>query len=251
MYYIGMDTTKIQPITAARATTVRKSYKARPCRPCRPPMYRTDLGEWVPWSYNTQPGRGSLVPRSSNRFSSRSVTGFSRSLATRRKPGRGRSQGGLGADDVDEALGLSFNVPGYTSRFLPEGSSGGFAQNTVAPASGAGSFWSPLDAVMKLWDSRPEAVRKIRVRFNKAKVAQAVSKVISPAQAKVVVDYARKLGLDPSYLSPYGEVPITGDMAQRGFEMSTIDWKEYLPWILGAGAAIVVLPMVLGKRGKR
>lgn len=240
MYYSGMGTTEIQPITTARKTTVRKSYRGRRLKPCRKPMYRTDLGEWLPWSFNTQPGKGSLVQASPSRVTTRSVFGFSRSLSTRRKPGSSRSKGGLGENDIDEVLGLSFNIPALTSSFTPT--------SAAAPASGADSFWSPFESITNLWNSRPEALKKIRIRVNPTKVAQAASKILPPGQVEKAVDYARRMGIDPTYLSQFGEVPITGQMARYGYEARATDWSEYLPWILGAGAAVVLLPMVLGKK---
>lgn len=242
MYYIGMDTAKIQPITIARKTSVRKSYRGRRLKPNRKPMYRTDLGAWLPWSFNTHPGKGSLViPDSPQRTTTRSALfGIPRRLTTRRKPGSGRSQGGLGSNDIDEVLGLSFNVPALTSGFTPSSSLA-----PVTPASGAGSFWSPFEAITNLWNNRPEAVKKIRLRVDPTKVAQAASKVLPPGQVGKAVDYARRMGIDPTYLSQFGEVPITGDMARYGYEARATDWSEYLPWIIGAGAAVVLLPMVL------
>lgn len=232
MYYAGMETAEAQPNMNPRKTRVRKAYKGLPCGPNRKPMYRTGqnvLGDWLPWRFSTQPGRGSLVPLTSkNRF--------------RRKPGCGRSAGGLG-DDMDESLGLSFNVPGFTSSFTPSPSLA-----PVTPASGASSFWNPIETITNLWNNRPEAVRKIRVRIDPTKAAQAVSRVLPPGQVGKAVDYARRMGIDPSYLTQFGEVPITGDMAQYGYQARAIDWSEYLPWILGAGAAVVLLPMLLKRR---
>lgn len=240
MYYVGMETAEAQPNMTPRKTRVRKAYRGRPCGPNRKPMYRTGpsvLGDWLPWNFNMQPGKGSLVPERSKRFVSQSPFGYSRSLSTRRKPGRGRSVGGLG-DDMDESLGLSFNVPALTTSFAP-------SATQATPASSSDSFWSPFEAITNLWNSRPEALRKIRVRVDPAKVAQAASKVLPPGQVGKAVDYARRMGIDPSYLTQFGEVPITGDMAQYGYQARAIDWSEYLPWILGAGAAVVLLPMLL------
>jgi len=242
MYYVGMETTNIQPVSTPRKTRVRKAYKARPCTPNRKPMYRTDLGDYLPWGFTARPGQGSLVPVTQpSRYVSRSPFGFSRSLDTRRKPGSGRSRGGLGEDDIDEVLGLSFNVPALTSRFTP-------SATPTTPASGADSFWSPFEAVTNLWNSRPEALRKIRVRVDPTRVAQAASKVLPPGQVAKAVDYARKMGIDPTFLSKFGEVPITGDMAQYGYEARATDWSQYLPWIVGAGVAVVLLPMALRRR---
>lgn len=244
MYYSGMDTTEIQPITTVRKTTVRKAYRGKRSKPNRKPMYRTDSGQWLPWSFNTEPGKGSLVPISSDRVTTRTpFFGFSKSLSARRKPGSGRSKGGLGEDDIDEVLGLSFNVPALTSAFTPSS-----MLSPVTPTSGASSFWSPFESITNLWNNRPEALRKIRIRVNPTKVAQLASKVLPPSQVGKAVDYARRMGIDPTYLSQFGEVPITGDMARYGYEARATDWSGYLPWILGAGAAVVLLPMVLGKK---
>jgi hypothetical protein len=138
-------------------------------------------------------------------------------------------------------LGLSFNVPALTSAFTP-------SNPQATPASGASDFWNLPEAVTNLWNNRPEALRKIRIRVSPTKVAQAASKVLPPEKVNEVVEYARRMGIDPFYLSRYGEVPITGDMAAYGYRSQAIDWSEYLPWILGAGAAVVLLPMVLKGR---
>jgi len=238
MYYIGMETTKIQPITTGRKTGIRKRYKARRCPPNRKPLYRTDLGDWLPWGFTTQPGRGSLVPVTRpTRNESRSLFGFSRT----HKPGTGRSKGGLGDSDQDEMLGLTFNVPALTSSFTQ-------SNPQATPASGASDSWNTIESIMNLWNNRPEAFKKIRIRINPTKVAQAASRVLPPGKVNEAVEYARRMGIDPSYLSQFGEVPITGDMAQYGYEARATDWSQYLPWILGAGAAVVLLPMVLKGR---
>ena len=266
MYYAGMETARIRPVTTARKTEARKAYKrktmyARLSRQSRKPMNRTGaptLGVPLPWNFIVDPGRNTLrptaqVPSSTEQFapsswSSWSPFGFSRDWSTRRKPGSGRSQGGLGTSDNDESLGLSFNLPALTTSYTPPASFGPTSLAPVTPASGASSFWNPLTSIVNLWNSRPQELKDIRLRVNPTKAIQTAAAVLPPGKVGQAVDYARSMGLDPTYLSRYGEVPITGDMARYGYQSQAMDWSQYLPWILGAGAAAVLLPMVLKGR---
>jgi hypothetical protein len=204
------------------------------------------LGDPLPWMFDSKPGSGSLwAPASkenSQEFAPRSIFGYTKS---RKKPGTGRSRGGLG--NADEMLGLSFNIPSLTTSYTPPASSGPTSLSPVTPASGTSTFWNPLESIFKLWDQRPAELKKIRIRLNPTKVAQAAATVLPPDKVGKAIDYARRLGFDPTYLTKFGEVPITGDMARYGFQAQTIEWGKYLPWIIGAGAAVVLVPMLLKK----
>jgi hypothetical protein len=103
--------------------------------------------------------------------------------------------------------------------------------------------------VTQAWENRPEVLKKIRIRIKPQQVLKQVSQLVPPAQAARSVDYARSLGFDPSLLTNYGEVPITGSTVYGGYQAGMIDWQKSLPWIIGIGAAVVILPMAL--RGRR
>jgi hypothetical protein len=262
MYYAGRETTQVKPISTARKTEVRKAkYRktqyAHLSRKSRKPMNRTgapQLGIALPWNFLFQPGESSVTPiaqvsRESytpSSWSSRSVFGYSKRSS--RKPGTGRSRGGLGTSDNDESLGLSFNIPALTTSYTPPESFSPTSAAPVTPASGADSFWNPLATIVEAWNNRPQVLKDIRIRVNPTKAAQFGAGILPPKAVGQAIDYARNMGFDPTYLTKYGEVPITGTMAQYAYQARATDWSAYLPWILGAGAAVIVLPMVLGKR---
>ena len=242
------------------------------------------LGVALPWNFSDIPGRGSLTTTDTvNRVGYspstwQSFTPFGTSRRLGRKPGTGRSRGGLGdaeaapgggpfqkptsmnlnvnpgtvfwgglqingADDLDEdsSLGLSFNVPSLVSNFNPMPSS----LAPVTPASGASSFWDPLSTLLNFWNSRPQVVKDIRLRVNPVQAIQAAQTILPPGKVGDIVNSARAMGLDPSFLTKYGEVPITGNMAEYGYRAQGFDWQAYLPWIAGGAAAIFILPMLM------
>ena len=259
MYYVGDETTTVRPITTARKTEARKAYSRKfkhmhLCRTSRPPMNRKGaptLGIALPWNFSDIPGRGSLTRvdtanrsgYSPSTWKSFSPFGAPRSMG--RKPGTGRSRGGLGdaGDAGDTSLGLSFNVPALVSNFRPTQT----GVSPVTPASGASSFWNPLASMVNLWNNRPQVLKDIRLRVNPSQVVRQAQNILPPGQLNQVVENARRMGIDPSFLTKYGEVPITGNMAEYGYRSQGIDWATYLPWIAGGAAAFVLLPMILKK----
>ena len=150
------------------------------------------------------------------------------------------------ADELDEdaALGISFKVPSLVSNYQPMPS----VMQPTTPASGASSFWNPINSLVDMWNNRPQAVKNIRVRVNPTKVVQAAQRVLPPGQVNQAVEYARRMGIDPTFLTQAGEVPITGNMAEGVYRGEGIDWQTYLPWIAGGAAAFVLLPHILGRR---
>ena len=143
-------------------------------------------------------------------------------------------------------LGASLNVlpagfTGFTSSFTPS------AASAPAPASSGGIF----DSIVNLWNSRPDVLKKIRIRMKPQAVAQQAQRIIGPNQVQQMVDYARAQGIDPTYLTQYGEVPVTGALAKYGYQYQAgafDNLSSYVPYILGAGA---VLAVVASQRGSR
>ena len=101
--------------------------------------------------------------------------------------------------------------------------------------------------MVNLWNNRPQVLKDIRLRVNPSQVVRQAQNILPPGQLNQVVENARRMGIDPSFLTKYGEVPITGNMAEYGYRSQGIDWATYLPWIAGGAAAFVLLPMILKK----
>ena len=133
----------------------------------------------------------------------------------------------LGASILDPLSIVSNYVPGIPSV-------------VAAPTPQSSSVWDLPSAIANLWNSRPDVLKKIKVRVNPVKVAQ---QVLSPSQVQAAVDYARQMGIDPSY---HG-VPITGYSANAGYRIAGMDLGQYFPWIIGGAALLFIVPMVMKK----
>lgn len=227
----------------AQAARIRAAYKGSILWGGGQLNDASGLGDLLPWGMALIPG-SRMFDRASasgpSTWTRSSGIGIPGSLSGRRKPGSGRSRGGLG-DAGDFSLGASILDP--IAPFAPSFSSSLVTTSAPTP-SGGGLF----DSIMNLWDSRPDALKAIRIRVKPQQVAAVAQRLVKPGQVQSAVDYARAYGLDPSMLTMAGEVPITGTMAGQGYRIAGIDIGQYLPWIIGGGVALLVLPMVLGKR---
>jgi len=231
-YYMGADTDKVKPITR-RKTWTRGKFPRRTAK------------------FLMQPGR---KPKNRRGFpvGSKPVAVFGRSAPLK------MDRPGITAAETEEALWLgtplpvdmslepgqqlgglfdAFKVPTLTSSYTP----GPATSMVTAPAS---SWWNPVTAVtsaVQLWKDRPEALQDISIRFNPLKAVQGV---VSPGQLESAVDKLRRLGIDPTYKG----MPLTGQQAGWGYRLAGIDWASYLPWIIGGGALLFVVPMLMKKR---
>lgn len=115
----------------------------------------------------------------------------------------------------------------------------------AAPAKEEPGFLSNLlTGAMNLWDSRPQVLKNISLKVDPNVAMAAAQKLVSAGQVSKAVDYLRSVGINPSYLG----VPVTGAQAGYGYQLAGMNIQQYLPWIIGGGAVLLILPMVLGKK---
>lgn len=114
----------------------------------------------------------------------------------------------------------------------------------AAPAPAPSTVWNPITSLLSLWDQRPQVLKDIRLSVNPNQVVRTLQNVVSPGQVSGAVNQLRAWGITPSYQN----VPVTGTMAGAGYQAYGMNLSQYLPWIIGGGAILLLAPMLMGKR---
>lgn len=128
---------------------------------------------------------------------------------------------------------------GFTSSFVPSSA-------PAAPAE-SGGFMGGLASLVNLWNNRPEELKKIRIRIKPDAVMRQVQSVLPSSTVASATDRLRAMGIDPRYLYGGQEIPMTGNMVGGAYYGAGIDWQAWMPWILGGGAALLLLPALMRK----
>lgn len=117
-----------------------------------------------------------------------------------------------------------------------------------------GDFFNDvMGAVVPAWDKRPDWMKKIVVKPDPAKLIQAASKVVKPAQAGALVDQANRAGVNLFYNTPAGQVPVSGDMAQNAMTYGPGYYSAYnaassVPvWVYAVGGLAVLSLLLMRK----
>lgn len=243
MYYMGDSAIPVRPVTRRLTLTrgqhrrVGKKYLQRQGRkPLNRHAYPT-MGTPVAVDLSMQPGHFGGIP--DDAFSMKGLNPLTKVgpsvLAIQTRSGR-RVMVRPFDPFSPVSLGASILDPlSITSNFTPS------IPSVVAAPPPASSGWGLVDSVVSLWNARPQVLKDIKIRINPAQAAQAAG--LTPAQVQNAVNYARQMGLDPSYRG----VPITGAGANAGYRIAGMDLGQYLPWIIGGGAALILLPMLMRK----
>lgn len=94
-----------------------------------------------------------------------------------------------------------------------------------------------------IFDSAANFMKNISVSVDPAKTIAAIQQVIKPNQVGYLAGQLQRFGINPSYMG----MPVNQYTAQYGYQAAGINWSQYLPWIIGGGAALLVLPMLMKK----
>lgn len=115
---------------------------------------------------------------------------------------------------------------------------------SVVTAPVPSTVWNPITSLLNLWDARPQVLKDIRLSVNPNQAMRALQTVVKPGQISGAVDQLQRWGVNTSYQG----VPVSGTMAGYGYEAAGFDFQKALPWILGGGALLFVIPMLTKKR---
>jgi hypothetical protein len=158
-------------------------------------------------------------------------------------------------DPFSPVLGASIFDPiaPLTSSFAPESIltpmkiTAGFTPTLpsviATPAPASSTVWNPITSLLSLWDQRPQVLKDIRLSVNPNQAMAALQNVVKPSQVSGAVTMLRSWGINPSYQG----VPVTGPMAGAGYQVAGMNIGQYLPWIIGGGAVLLLLPMLMKK----
>lgn len=108
-------------------------------------------------------------------------------------------------------------------------------------------FNSIMGAVVPGWDTRPDWMKKIRVKPDPVKIFQQASKAVPPERIEQIVDIARQYGVTGYYagqeITP-GGAGFAAGMARAGAQLAEIPgWV----WLAGGGV-VLILVMSMGRR---
>jgi hypothetical protein len=250
-YYLGQSDIPVKPVTRRTTWTrgmpraVRHAYlqqhgrcpinrRGYPVTGVPIPTTPT-VGAWTNLDLSREPGQNQL---------GHSIAPITMSVRTRggRIIGTNPYEGGalmtapigtLGAD-VPAGYGLAPLSMLQSTPSIP----------SVVAAPAPSSVWDPIKSALALWDARPQAMKNVRFTVDPNQAMRALQTVVKPGQVSGAVNWLRSQGLMPSYQG----VPITGDMAGYGYQAAGFDFGKYLPWILGGGALLFVVPMLMKRR---
>jgi len=96
-----------------------------------------------------------------------------------------------------------------------------------------------VDTLLKLWNQRPESLKRLRFRLNPTRLMQTVQTVVPGKTVAQAAAAMRAAGITPTMLTAGGEVGITPELARAGYEAAGVDWKSYVPWVIGGGVILV------------
>jgi hypothetical protein len=136
-------------------------------------------------------------------------------------------------------------VTGFTAQFNPMLTAPAVPSVIAAPTpASSSSIWSPLTSLVNLWNERPQVLKDISFKVNPTQVMQAAQSVVQPAQVSGFVRFLQSIGIQPTYQN----VPVSGPMASAGYQYAGMNLAQYLPYIIAGGAALFLLPKLMGGR---
>lgn len=223
MYYLGQSTIPVKPVT-------RRSTFTRGMRAVVQKAYLQQGGR-CPLNRPGYPVAGRPVAVSRRGMPFRATLGTWIPTDMSLEPGQ--QMGGWMED----------TIASMTKLVVPTTS--GVPSVIAAPAKEQPGFLSNLlTGALNLWDSRPQVLKNISFKVDPNVAMATAQKLVSAGQMAKAVDYLRSVGINPSYLG----VPVTGTQAGYGYQLAGMNLGQYLPWIIGGGAILLLLPMVIGRR---
>jgi hypothetical protein len=114
----------------------------------------------------------------------------------------------------------------------------GFTPSLPSPAQTPDASRGPFSWLKSL------VPKGVDVSFNPNQAVSTAQRYLKPGQVSYFVDLLRKWGVEPTYQG----VPITGGMASTGYRIYGMNIGQYLPWIIGGGAVLLALPMLMSKK---
>jgi hypothetical protein len=222
MYYMGADTDTVKPIHTKRQTWTRSKFPRRTMK------------------FLIRPGR---KPKNRRGF----PVGLSPVAVMGKRAPLRLDRPGTTAEETEESIWLGTPLPRLDLSMEPGQQLGGLMDVFKVPTLTPGFVPSAPTAVIapatSWWDKTKELIvpKDFSLQFDPIR---ALSNWVSPEKMESAVDKMRRLGIDPTYKG----VPLTGSQVGLGYRLAGIDWVSYMPWIIGGGAALFLLPMLMRKR---
>lgn len=227
-YYTGQSTIPVQPVTRratmTRGQVPRNEQKFLQTNGRRPVNRRGYPVAGVPVPTTQTVGTWNKIPMSMEPGGR-----LGHYLPTDMELHPGRQLGGWFEDTIASMTKLS--VPTVPSV-------------ATTPKAEPGFLTSLVTGAMNLWDQRPQVLKDLSFKVDPNVAMAAAQKLVSAGQVTKAVDYLRSVGINPSYLG----IPVTGTTAGAAWTVGGMNIGSYLPWILGGGAVLILLPMLMGKR---
>jgi len=86
-----------------------------------------------------------------------------------------------------------------------------------------------IDNLLNMWNNRPQALKDIRIRVNPQTAMQTLQQLLPAKNVEGAASYLRRIGIEPSYLTRYGEQPLTPGMIGYGYRAAGFDWGAMMP----------------------
>jgi hypothetical protein len=213
MYYQGLGDIAVKPVT--RRLTLTRGQRARVG-----PRYLQRTGR-KPINRRAYPTMGTPL-----------------AIDMSMEPG----QFGRGHHGITSQFGESIfdTIAPLTTSFISTETAPSVPSVIAAPASAPSS----PGFISSIFDSAANFMKNISVSVDPLKTIQGIQQIIKPSQAGALAAQLQRYGINPAYMG----IPVNQYTAQYGYQAAGINWQAYLPYIAIGGAALFLLPMLMGKK---